>query len=206
MAASAGAALFKVEHRFVDNALPERAFADTLQGTDMKFHLAGHSTGGILLGNLLNALDSVKEPTQISTCTLLAPACPVDFFNQNYAPRLSASCQGKRLRKMDVYNLTEKQELDDNVIKAYRKSLLYLVSNAYERSKGKPLLGMEKFSKTIRDRKNLEFIYSKVTGKVCRSTTHGGFDNDTTTMNSLLKRILGKAPEKPFNDQEMKGY
>lgn len=180
--------------------------ADTLKGTGMKFHLAGHSAGGIVLGHLLNALDSVKEPKQISTCTLLAPACSVDFFNRNYAPRLSASHQGKCLQQLDVYNLTDKQELDDNVIKAYRKSLLYLFSNAYERNRGKPLLGMQKFSKPIKDRKNLEFIYSRVTGKVCRSTTHGGFDNDTTTMNSLLKRILGKAPEKPFNDREMKGY
>jgi hypothetical protein len=31
------------------------------------------------------------------------------------------------------------------------------------------------------------------------STTHGGFDNDAATMNTILSRILGKPAAEPFN-------
>ena len=47
--------------------------------------------------------------------------------------------KGTRLPVLDIYNLTDKLERDDNVIKAYRKSLLFLVSNALERKQGKPI-------------------------------------------------------------------
>jgi len=45
-----------------------------------------------------------------------------------------------------------------------------------------------------------------MTGKIACSASHGGFDNDAAAMNSLLKRILGKSPLKPFDDDEMKGH
>jgi hypothetical protein len=107
---------------------------------------------------------------------------------------------------LDIYNLSKKLELDDDVVKAYRKSLLYLVSNALERQHGKPLLGMQTFSKDLKETKSVKLIYSNGRGKVTRSESHAGFDNDTSTMNSLLKRVLNGTPKKPFSDQEMKGY
>ena len=166
----------------------------------------GHSTGGVLVGHLLSALDTVKIPNLISTCTLFAPACTMEFFQAHYAPRLKANHKGTRLPVLDIYNLTDKLELDDNVVQAYRKSLLYLVSNALERKQGKPLLGMQMFSKNLKGTKGLKLIYSNGRGNVTRSESHGGFDNDSHTMNSLLKRVLNGAPKVPFNDQEIKSY
>ena len=183
-----------------------KIIAATLKGTGIKIHLAGHSTGGVLIGHLLNALDTFPINDLIATCTLFAPACTVDFFQEHYAPRLKANHKGTRLPLLDIYNLTDKLELDDNVAKAYRKSLLYLVSNALERKQGKPILGMQMFSKDLEETNGLKLIYSNGNGKVTRSESHGGFDNDTHTMNSLLKRVLKVEPKKPFNDQEMKGY
>ena len=180
--------------------------AKTLQSTSIKIHLAGHSTGAVLIGHLLNALDTLKIKNLISSCTLFAPACTVDFFQDHYAPRLKATHKGVHLPVLDIYSLTNKLELDDNVVKAYRKSLLYLVSNAFERDKGKPILGMQKFSKDLEVTKGLKLIYSNGRGKITRSESHGGFDNDAYSMNSLLKRILSGTPKKPFHDQEMKGY
>ena len=183
-----------------------KILASTLKGTGIKIHLAGHSTGGVLLGHLLTALDSLKINNLISSCTLFAPACTVDFYNDRYAPRLKANYKGTRLPILDIYNLTDKLELNDNVVKAYRKSLLYLVSNALERKQGKPLLGMQIFSKNLKGTKGLKLIYSSGRGNVSRSVSHGGFDNDSHTMNSLLKRVLNGQPKKPFTDEEMKGY
>ncbi len=183
-----------------------KILATTLKNTKIKIHLVGHSTGGVLLGHLLTAMDTLRTPNLISTCTLFAPACTRDFFNERYAPRLKANFKGTRLPVLDIYNLNDKLEQDDNVVKAYRKSLLYLVSNALEREIGKPILGMQKYSKALDGTKGLNMIYSNGRGTVTRSQSHGGFDNDTYTMNSLLKRVLKGRPKKPFNDEEMKGY
>jgi hypothetical protein len=183
-----------------------KILATTLKGTGIKIHLAGHSTGGVLLGHLLTALDSLQIHDLISTCTLFAPACTVDFFEEHYAPRLKANFKGTRLPILDIYNLNKKLEKDDDVVNAYRKSLLYLVSNALERKKGKPLLGMQEFSEGLNGPKGLKFIYSNGRGPVTQCVSHGGFDNDTPTMNSLLKRVLNGRPKAPFNDEEMRGF
>jgi hypothetical protein len=183
-----------------------KIMAKTLKGTGIKFHLAGHSTGGILIGHLLNALDALKINDLISSCTLFAPACTIGFYENHYEPRLQPKHKGTRLPVLDIYNLTGKLELDDNVARAYNKSLLYLVSNALERSKNVGLLGMQVHSKHLKDMPNLNFVYSTGRGKGSRSTSHGGFDNDVTTMNSLLQRVLSRAPKEPFREVEMKGY
>jgi hypothetical protein len=180
--------------------------AEALEGTNTKIHIAGHSTGGVLIGHLLDGLDSVKKPPALASCSLFAPACTVDFFDEYYAPRLANDYKGAKLPILDIYNLSDKLELDDNVVMAYQKSLLYLVSNALERKPGKPILGINAHSKHIPRKNGLDFHTSKASSSVSRSTSHGGFDNDKYTMNSLLKRILGAEPQKPFQDNEMKGY
>lgn len=183
-----------------------KTMALALKESGLKIHLAGHSTGGVLLGHLLGAVDQFGWDDLISTCTLFAPACTVDFFHEHYAPRLGRNATKSRLPRLDIYNLSEKAELADNVSKMYRKSLLYLVSRAFERELDKPILGMRRYSKLLEPRAGLSLIYSTGRGKVTRSTTHGGFDNDEYTLNSMLTGILGKPPAKPFKADEMKGY
>jgi hypothetical protein len=66
---------------------------------------------------------------------------------------------------------------------------------------------MEKHAGRVGAHPGLQLHYSDGSkGSVTRSTTHGGFDNDVFTMNSLLARILGAPPVKPFTAAEMKGY
>jgi hypothetical protein len=83
---------------------------------------------------------------------------------------------------------------------------LYLVSNAFERTQEKPLLGMEKFAKLVtRVRSAPTFIYSNgVDGQRTRSTSHGGFDNDMYTMNHILSRVLGRKPDTPFSEKSLR--
>ncbi len=183
-----------------------KIIAAALKGSGTKIHLAGHSTGAVLVGHMFNALDTLDIRDLISSCTLFAPACTVDFFEEHYRPRLKSNHKGTRLPTLDIYNLTKKLELEDNVAKAYQKSLLYLVSNALERKQGKRILGMQMFSAVLEASNDLKFIYSDGRGKITRSKSHGGFDNDTHTMNSLLKRVLNDEPTSPFTDEEMEGY
>jgi hypothetical protein len=84
----------------------------------------------------------------------------------------------------------------------YGKSLLYLVSNAFEGKRDIPLLGMQRF---LEKDPALKAVFAKAANgfpslvvagvngpehSVSRSESHGGFDNDPATMNSLLCRIL----------------
>lgn len=106
---------------------------------------------------------------------------------------------------MTIYNLRDKLEKDDSVATLYRKSLLYLVSNAFEREKEKPLLGMKRFSSSIQKVGDLPHIHCSngVSGNATRSTTHGGFDNDVTTMNHILRRVMGGAPVRLFTTEDL---
>ncbi|NKB38359.1 MAG: peptidase C1 [Gammaproteobacteria bacterium] len=168
-----------------------------------KIHLAGHSTGAILLGHLLKSMS--RTNIKVESCSLMAPACRVDLYNSHYLPVLQGKTKVK-LKELQIFNLRNELEKDDNVAKAYRKSLLYLVSNAFEPSRGYPLLGMERFVSQVTRAKGMPlFRYSNGTsGNVTRSKSHGGFDNDPFTMNYILKTILGKAATKPFTKRELK--
>ncbi len=167
-----------------------------------KIHLVGHSTGGILLAHLIKALSS--ENVKIDSCGLLAPACSVDLYHSHYLPSVTRGTNLK-LDSLHVHNLNDSLEKDDNVAKVYRKSLLYLVSNAFERQKERPLLGMEKFLPDVRRPGNkIHFHFSDgTTGTSTRSKSHGGFDNDPFTMNHVLKIILGNDPSEPFSKEEL---
>lgn len=170
-------------------------------GKPKKIHLVGHSTGGILLAYLVDTLAHEFPGTRIETCTLLAPATTLDLFDNHYLPHL-----GKTVRKMQVFNLSEKLELDDNVALVYRKSLLYLVSRAFEERHEAPLLGMRIYSKKITPPagKDLDFVYSrKRRSKESRSTSHGGFDNDPYTLNSMLKTVLDDSPKRKFTESDL---
>lgn len=169
------------------------------KGRNVKFHFVGHSTGAVLFGYLLKGM-SAKNIT-FETVSLLAPACSIDLFADAYVPVLNNK-KKIRINNLRVYNLRDRLEQDDVVASSlvYRKSLLYLVSNSFEKLKGsttvwakeKPLLGMEKFEDEFIEKfADLEVVYSNgTTSRETKSLTHGGFDNDEQTMNDVLKRIL----------------
>jgi pimeloyl-ACP methyl ester carboxylesterase len=170
-------------------------------------HLVGHSTGAILLGWLLARLAQLgrRPKPRIATVHLLAPAASIDFYRDNYAPRLGDSATGAVVRALRVMNLDDSLERDDSV-GPYRKSLLYLVSRAFEERKRERLLGMTRYAGEVPSHAALEVITSAgANGSETRSTstTHGGFDNDTPTMNTVLTDIVGKTPERPFTAEDL---
>lgn len=176
----------------------------------IRIHLVGHSTGAILLGNLLGALEglaanklSANDKVQIASCSLMAPACTIDFYKETYRPRLGPAAATKvKINSLTLYNLTDAAEQDDTVTPFYRKSLLYLVSDAFEEAKKMPLLGMQNFDAAVVN-DPLKIWYANTQGAPSKSTSHGGFDNDPDTMNGILRTILGKAPKRPFTKQDL---
>ncbi len=145
-----------------------------------------------------------RRQLQIETCSLMAPACTLDWYRDSYVPVLDE--EGRlQIRDMAIYNLLDELEKEDTVTALYHKSLLYLVSNAFEREKDRPLLGMQKFAKDVPRVGELPRIHysNGATGAITRSTTHGGFDNDVYTLNHILKRVLGAAPSRPFRKEDL---
>ena len=199
---------------------PERAGTQTLtafldalvqpEARPKKLHVVGHSTGAILLASLLEELENLDDPLRVQTCLLMAPACSHDTFNQVYR-RLLKERSSRRfgIGRMTIYNLDQKLELDDTVTPLYRKSLLYLVSNAFEQQLGERLLGMQVFRRylgSVPHRPVFQIYTSDGTNSGSNKTAsekHGGFDNDVHTMNDVLRSVLRGAPEREFTKEDL---
>jgi hypothetical protein len=110
-----------------------------------------------------------------------------------------------------LFTLTERAERDDHCARLYNKSLLYLVSHAFEEApripfrhpNGTPLLGLARDLKAARSGdKSLERLFKSprcthilapnelASPAGSRATDHGGFDDDPTTIESTLAHIL----------------
>jgi hypothetical protein len=181
-----------------------------VESKNLEIHIVCHSAGAIFMGGVVEYLRNANIP--IESLSLWAPACTVDFFNEFYLPSLSTDKSktisgDSHIRRAALYTLSNQQELDDNCLGIYGKSLLYLVSNSYEQDatpfdddKAK-ILGMEKFSNDYAQYFNKKDKFIRVVGGkevqkskytlTSSSTKHGDFDNDLSTRLSTLKFIKG---------------
>jgi len=174
-------------------------------GDKLELHLVGHSAGSIFHAHFLSALgDQVK----VKSAHFLAPAITCEAFLEQFAPEL-----GAKVEHLTLYTMTKARELADSVTPLYDKSLLYMIYHALEPERETPILGLEESLRrdpVLRDifglggqRSKLgEIIWSPSTdsgsGTASQSSTHGGFDNDPATMQSICRRILGKVNNEPL--------
>lgn len=166
-----------------------------------ELHLVAHSAGSILLAHALPLLCQLGIP--LKSVQLFAPAIRIDDFRERMLPAIR---EGRCPRPV-LYQLDAQQELDDTV-GPYGRSLLWLVSNAFEDRRGTPLLGLQHSLDAEPALKRTAFRAivtpgAPAAGLACAARTHGGFDNDAATMNSMLKVILGEAPQRPFSAREL---
>ena len=175
-----------------------KALAAKLPG--LEIHMIGHSAGAILHAPLVKLL--TDRGLKIETCTLWAPACTTELFRQAYLPAL----QKKTLKRFAVFALGDKTERDDDCAHIYNKSLLYLVSNAFEAKEripgfrdGIPILGMERWFD-----QDLRALFSKLGAELIiapnnellgsptasEATHHGDFDDDEKTVHASFSRII----------------
>jgi hypothetical protein len=171
----------------------------------VELHAGGHSAGAIFHTSFLPAaLDQGVPP--FKALHLLAPAVRADLFLERLAPRLGP---GKGVERTAIFTMNKDREQDDNCAFVYRKSLLYLIHFALEEERGTPLLGLEISLRGNDDLKRMfglggaggtavgEVIWSKTTAAAAprsrsESTSHGGFDDDAATLDSVLRRILDR--------------
>jgi hypothetical protein len=212
-----------------------------------ELHVVGHSAGSILAAYALPHLVSLG--VTFKTLQFLAPAITIAEFRKTMLPAI----RNGTAPHPSLFILSDQGELDDNVGPggAYGKSLLYLVSNAFEGRRDVPLLGMERFlrgevANSDADPEIEKLFRQSVDGRpalviagaelsaperragrrhgpaatraaangrrasdrldlssLSRSDSHGGFDNDDATMNSVLYRILGRAPARAFDARDL---
>lgn len=189
---------------------------------ELEIHLVGHSAGSIFHGPLVQYLVTQGPlrtgpwrgaPVQglgltIKTCTLWAPACTLQLFKDSYWPALRSGAIGA----FTLFTLTGKAEQDDHCAQIYHKSLLYLVSNAFEdqpripviRPLGVPILGMAACVEADADLRKLfngqgpgraAWVLSPNSAPPgspdgAASYHHGDFDDDDATVRATLARIL----------------
>ncbi len=168
-------------------------------------HAVGHSAGSIFHSYFVPAALKAGVP-EFATVSLLAPAVRTDTFKAKLAPEA-----GKGIKSLAMYTMTQQAELTDTCPGGYGKSLLYLVRASFEKEEFTPILGLQecvnadpellKFFDDDGGKAKAEVIWSiSETGPETRrstATTHGGFDDNTTTMESVARRITGRKP-KPF--------
>lgn len=188
-----------------------RLLADLLaeegENKEREIHLVGHSAGAIFLSHFAEYLamrdgGSEAQPALgIESCSLWAPAIRRDLFDATFGPLVKSQA----VKKLAIYTLSENAEKADNCLGAYSRSLLFLVSNAFEGARRTPLVGMQHYhDSSLKSLTNAEFITSrsdlppvlkagaKVSALDSGSQTHGGFDNDDSTLWSTLARIKGR--------------
>jgi hypothetical protein len=182
-----------------------------------ELHVVGHSAGAIFAAFALPHF--AKAGVRFESLQFMAPAVTVPLFKSLVLPAVT----GKTCPHPTMYLLSDVGERDDQVW-AYGKSLLYLVSNAFEGRRETPLLGMERHvsdegaeGKQFVDPELNALFKQKVNGlpslvvagrsegpaSTSRSETHGGFDNDPETMNSVLWRVLRREPDRPFTARDL---
>ncbi len=169
-----------------------------------EFHVVAHSAGSIYFAYALeHLLDMQAQNIRFGSVHFMAPAMSAELFRTMILPKIQpGGCPVPSL-----FILSDPAELAD-CVGPYGKSLLYLVSNAFEGVREKPILGMEKFVmadsalKSLFERRTANRLPSLVIAtkaqsggdkdpfSASHSETHGGFDNDPATLNSILRRII----------------
>lgn len=208
-----------------------RLVAEYLAGLDsaIPIHLIGHSAGSILLApmaQLLATKGGIETGPmsayrgfnrRIESCHLWAPACTITLCEETYAPLLRSQSLGR----MSVYTLTDDAENDDHCHHVYFKSLLFLVSNAFEprhripvfRPDGEPILGLQRFLdpykasqlESVTNSGRFRHVLSPnetASGRpfAARANHHGDFDNDANVWASTLAEIVGSKAIEPDID------
>jgi Papain family cysteine protease len=174
----------------------------------LKVHLVGHSAGSIFHAPLVTAFNDAG--VTIESCTLWAPACTTQLFKQHYLPAIKS----QKIRRFALFALSDKTEQDDHCANIYHKSLLYLVSHAFEDKPriplfrdGVPILGMEKWLREDAEIMALfkggaaDLIFApndRKAGAIDATTArhHGDFDDDIATVRATLRRIVGDGTPK----------
>nr|WP_158651824.1 caspase family protein [Marinobacterium profundum] len=175
---------------------------------NVELHAVGHSAGSIFHAYLLTACQRLGLPA-FRSLQLLAPAANIDLFKSHIVPLLGHK---HGVDKLTLFTMTRHYEKADHCAHIYRKSLLYLVSAALETRVNTPISGLDESLRADAEtvdlfglggrpgRADIHWAVSSTTA----STSHGGFDDDTATLASVVRNIRGLSQTDPVVDYPLK--
>lgn len=169
----------------------------------VKLHAVGHSAGSIFHRWFVPA--AVKQKAKFESLGLLAPAIRADEFTSGLVPLLG---KGKGVDRVTMFTMDEAHERADvcatGSVTYYHDSLLMLIRAALEEQQNTAVLGLQESVRADPDLDRLfgsgqagEVVWSPTDDSAPRraastSTSHGGFDDDPATLQSLAHRITGR--------------
>lgn len=176
------------------------------QDSSYEFHLIGHSAGSIFHAPVVQYLTNNLGLT-VQSATLWAPAITTELFKSTWLPAMP------KIKRFALFTLDDLTEQDDDCAAIYHKSLLYLVSNAFEKTvhvpvfhpDGEPILGMQKFIDKDPQLRRLfgpngaaDWVRApnsepQGSASASRARHHNAFDDDEVTVMATLARILNRA-------------
>jgi hypothetical protein len=161
------------------------AFKRAKELNNVRLHLIGHSAGSIVHSFLIDRL--ARTGATFESVSFMAPAVRVDTFQKYVGPHL----QSGKVRQLRQFHLNDAAELADPTCGPYRRSLLYLVSESFEKGVPTPILGMQKyFDPWLAKNPSAAKVEVVVApGAVSKATSHGGFDDDAATMRRVIAGI-----------------
>jgi len=154
----------------------------------VRLHLIGHSAGAIVHSSIVERLAS--RGWTFETVNFLAPAVRSDSFEKQVVPALLKG-QVKRYNQFHLSDDVEQTDPTCQPILGYSRSLLYLVSQSFEKGQVTPILGMQKYFKAGAGLPADSVKVIVAPGDESRSVTHGGFDDDPATMQKVISLIRG---------------
>jgi hypothetical protein len=162
-------------------------------GVKIRWHLLAHSAGSIFHCHLFDWF--VRRGVRADSCSFIAPAVTCELFRRTIVANAAT------VKRFALRTMPDRDERGDHCMKIYSKSLLYLVSESFEREGHEPLLGLARnVDRDWRGRTNdvdgavSAWLKANATVDFHRpvlkdATLHGSFDEDPATLEAALRRM-----------------
>jgi hypothetical protein len=160
-----------------------RHFKNGVASKKIRLHFVGHSAGSIVASFMMDRL--AQEGIRFESASFMAPAVKVSTFDARVRPLLESGV----LKRYQQFHLTDHAEQDDGSCGAYRRSLLYLVSESFEGGETTPILGMQKFFDAYGAVLPSTTVHV-APGPVSCAAEHGAFDEDPGTRAQVIEFML----------------
>jgi hypothetical protein len=157
----------------------------------VRVHLIGHSAGAIVMARWAERI--CAGGGHCASVNMLAPALRVDEFEAGLL-RLLRDGGVAAIHEFHLADAAEQADRSCEALLGYGRSLLYLVSQAFEGGGEEPVLGMERYWNAAVPRWGEVGRRMRVwvaPGEGCRASTHGGFDEDAATRASVIAAVRG---------------
>jgi alpha-beta hydrolase superfamily lysophospholipase len=160
----------------------------------LRWHLVGHSAGTIFHCRLFDWF--VRNGVRVASMSFVAPAVSCALF------RRTVMANAALVERFGLHTMPDADERDDDCMKLYSKSLLYLVSGSFENDENRQLLGLDRNIRMDhrRSTRHVDPLVSAWlrTSKVALDfhrpertdpTLHGSYDDDPATLEAIAKRL-----------------